>query len=140
MGLHARAAHLKFGSHPTKSHEPNFSFGTGNRVGRAKLYTPGPMNKDMEGRDSPGPNSSFRRDAFGKTVVDPGTPVYSFGGKGMERNPMPKKANMAGPASIGASAMFGSQTQSKNRTASKCRIGTATRAKASKVYAPGDLN
>jgi len=40
-GLQARADHLKYGSHPTKKHSPNFSFGTGNRVGRAKMYSPG---------------------------------------------------------------------------------------------------
>ena len=53
-GLAARTQYLKYGSHPLKKGAANFSFGTGNRVGRAKMYSPGPMNKDMEGRDSPG--------------------------------------------------------------------------------------
>jgi hypothetical protein len=140
MGLHARSAHLKYGAHPTKSQEPRFSFGTGNRVGRAKMYSPGPMNKDMEGRDSPGPNTRVRRDGFGKTIVDGGTPVYSFGGKGVERNPVETPANIHGPASVGATAMFGKQSSSKNKTAARAKIGTATRGGASKVYAPGSLN
>ena len=123
-----------------QSQEPRFSFGTGNRVGRAKMYSPGPMNKDMEGRDSPGPNTRVRRDGFGKTIVDGGTPVYSFGGKGVERNPVETPANIHGPASVGATAMFGKQSSSKNKTAARAKIGTATRGGASKVYAPGSLN
>jgi hypothetical protein len=138
--MHARQAHLKYGRDPTKNTGPTFGFGTGNRIGRAKQYTPGGLNKDQEGRDSPGPNSRFRHDKFGKSEVIPGTPYYSFGGAGVERNQIAVAANQNGPASIGATELFGTQTLSKNTTVPQFKIGTSTRDREATRYTPGKLN
>jgi hypothetical protein len=146
--MHARQSHLKYGVDPTKKTGPTFGFGTGNRIGRAKQYTPGGLNKDQEGRDSPGPNSRFRQEGrdgpgdkerWGSEVI-PGTPYYSFGGAGVERNQIAVAANQNGPASIGATELFGTQSLSKNTTVPQFKIGTSTRDKESSRYTPGKLN
>jgi hypothetical protein len=143
--LYHHTAHLKYGSIPDGQTAPCYSFGTGNRAGRAKQFAGGALNKDMEGTDSPGPNSAVRREQFGKSQVGPGrgedgTPSYSFGGAGVERNPKQHAESDVGPAYDTNRSQLSQQPLSGNPSAPDFRIGTASRDKMAKLYQPGKLN
>ena len=73
---------LKFGDIPTAGTSPAFSFGTGDRQTRAKLYGVGDLNKEFAGKWSPGPVTAIRDMHDGR----PKSPEFSFGGRNTIRN------------------------------------------------------
>lgn len=125
------AVSLKFGAIPTCPSAPMFSFGTGDRHGRAKLFFSGDLNKEQTGKWSPGPAAnSIENDR-------PSSPEFSFGGKNLTRNELPKACSSVGPAAFGSQNSIGEQLCSTNRSSPTYRIGTSRRDHADRLYTPG---
>lgn len=124
---------LKFGDIPNSKTQPAFSFGSGDRESRAKLYDQGALNKEFAGKSSPGPCTALREMHDGRERA----PEHSFGGKNLQRNPQLKQSSEVGPAQFGAVNAVGKQIASINSTAPDFSFGHADREKINKVYMPG---
>lgn len=124
---------LKFGDIPTAGTSPAFSFGTGDRQTRAKLYGVGDLNKEFAGKWSPGPVTAIRDMHDGR----PKSPEFSFGGRNTIRNPQLKASSEVGPAQFGSVNAVGKQLDSTSRTAPNFSFETSDRAKIKKMYTPG---
>jgi hypothetical protein len=123
---------LKFGDIPNASTQPAFSFGTGDRESRSKVYDQS-VEKEFVGRYSPGPCTALREMTDGRVQ----SPQYSFGGKNLQRNPQLKQSSEVGPAQFGTVHAVGKQIASVNATAPDFSFGNADRAQVSKLYVPG---
>ena len=71
---------FKFGDMWKQKQAPNFSFGTSDREGRAKLFSSGELNKDSAGTFTPGPCTAVRVDGR------PSSPEWTLGGNKIERS------------------------------------------------------
>lgn len=133
---------LKFGDVPARRTAPAFSFGSGDREGRARRYDCGELNKEMAGTASPGPGTASREMAERCSRFHPKgwtTPhQHSFGGAHVPRNPVPRSSTDVGPAQFGPLHSTGEQASSTERTAPRPRFGTAPRAKIDLLYCPND--
>lgn len=124
---------LKFGDIPNSHTQPAFSFGSGDRESRAKLFDQGDLNKEFAGKWSPGPGTASRGMHSGR----PKSPEYSFGGKGTTRNQQLKPSSEVGPAQFGPVNAVGKQISSVSSTAPDFTFSHADRDKINKLYTPG---
>ena len=125
---------MRFGAMTHLRTSPIHGFGSTTRKARAKLFGGTPeLNRDLEGRDSPGPVSAVRNENFGKTGVLAGTPVYSFGGAGVVRNKIDLGLGV-GPASLGATSQFGKMASSRTPSSDTLPMSRTTRKKQAALY------
>lgn len=126
--------HMRFGAMTHLRTSPIHGFGSASRKGRAKMFGGTPeLNRDLEGKDSPGPTSAVRNEQFGKTGVLPGTPVYSFGGAGVPRNKLEPSLGI-GPASVPAVSQFGKMADSRLPSSGTLPMSQTTRARQAVLY------
>jgi len=124
---------LKFGSIPTKSAAPTYSFGSGTREMRTKHFQPGELNREFQGTASPGPGTG-KQNLHNATLRKP--PKYSFGGKGVPRDPQVHNEG-PGPAEFGRTSGLGSQTNSVRPSSPQYSFGSSGRGDIQKLYNPG---
>lgn len=126
---YAHGLGLKFGDLPTHSTAPAFSFGSGDRQSRAKCYGTGDLNKEMSGHSSPGPATALQDMAKDSVSTWNAQPNFSFGGKNVGRNSLPKQSCTMGPAQYGVVNSVGEQASSTCATAPIIGFGSAEREK-----------
>ncbi|KAJ8608739.1 hypothetical protein CTAYLR_007801 [Chrysophaeum taylorii] len=129
---------LKFGDIPNRPNSPAFSFGTGDRAGRAKCYTSGELNKEMIGKASPGPVTASRGICEQRYSHWQVAPNFSFGGNRVRRNEVRRQSNDIGPAQFGPHDALGKQSQSTTPASPVFGFGKASRDKIDKQFFPGD--
>lgn len=134
----ALALGIKFGDIPTRPRSPAYSFGSGDREIRAKLYNAGDLNKEMAGKLSPGPQTADANMARMRTSQWRGAPNFSFGGNKVQRDQGVKPATDVGPAQFGRLDSIGTQTSSMLPTSPKFGFGSAARSNIDRQFAPYD--
>ena len=119
---------LKFGDIPTSPMAPSYSFGSGNREGRAKLFH-GQDELSTSTTDSPGPNTAKSNMPYADGR--PGSRSYTMLGANMERNPIPFQNNNVGPARLGQFSCVGPDSIYKSPAPS---FGVSTRGQIQKLF------
>ena len=119
---------LKFGDIPTSPMSPAFSFGTGRREDRVKLFQ-GHDELTVSMTDTPGPGTAKLNMPYADGR--PGSPEYTMLGAGVERNPIPFQNNNVGPARLGQFSCVGPDSIYKSPAPT---FGVSTRDQTKKMF------